>query len=56
MIHQQEGEPKQSCANSCEDLSAGERAEAILDQMLEFHKAGDLDVNQPRYYHFQLYI
>jgi hypothetical protein len=29
----------------CEDLSAGKQAEAIFDQMLEFHKAGGLDVN-----------
>jgi hypothetical protein len=54
-LSQQEGKPKQSWANSC-DLSAGKRAEAILDQMLEFHEAGDPDVNCPRYFHFQHYI
>jgi hypothetical protein len=43
MIHQQEGKPKQPWANR-HDPSAGKWAEAILNQMLEFHKAGDSDV------------
>jgi hypothetical protein len=44
MIRREEGEPKQSCANS-RDPSAGKRAEAILDRMLEFHEAGDPNVS-----------
>jgi hypothetical protein len=52
---QQEGKLTQSWANS-HDLSAGKQSEAILDQMLEFHEAGDPDVNRPRYFHLQLYF
>jgi hypothetical protein len=53
---QQEDKPKRSWTNTC-DPSVGKQAkETILDSMLEFHEAGDPDVNRPRYYCFQLYI
>jgi hypothetical protein len=51
VIRQQEGQPKQSCANSG-DPSAGSVPKQS-NRMLEFHEAGDPDVN-PEYYHIQL--
>jgi hypothetical protein len=44
MIGPQEGELKHSWANS-HDPSAGKLAKAIINQILEFHKVGDPDVN-----------
>ena len=44
MIRLQEGKLKHSWANS-HDPSAGKLAKAIIDQILEFNKVGDPDVN-----------
>jgi hypothetical protein len=44
MLGQQEGKPKQSWVNS-HDLSAGKQAKTVLDRMLDFHEAGDPNVN-----------
>jgi hypothetical protein len=43
-LSQQEGKTKQSWASS-HDPSVGKQAEPILDQILEFHKVGDPNVN-----------
>jgi|APIni6443716594_1056825.scaffolds.fasta_scaffold3439665_1 hypothetical protein len=41
---QHEGEPKQSWASS-HDPSVGKQVKAIINQILEFHEAGDPNVN-----------